>query len=587
MSATRFGIKRYVKKSMIGICVGLLLIASAVPSFAMSVDAGETPYYDSSPLIAAGGLDNSVHNPATDGTFVAWKFGAGSPSTTCNSLYATAFSDLSPTLVQTILKNSSWAISEGKLVWTNQVVECRPYQPESNPGIYGVDLFTGEDFVVTTEPTSWNERTGSHSLGFEGRMVMWFTSDPAAPESSVLRARNIDDNEQPYTIATVPPGSEAAFPRLYDQNFYWLERPLDGSPNRVVRASIGGEPETILIEDEIAWFDVRADVIVWRTAGSLRVRELASKAVLNIAEISPYHDGQPVTDGRYVVWVTSDLSGVPVFRIQAYDLATGSLFTLKEYEAGPGTVINMGNVDFQNGLIVWDYMESGPISGGSEIRAAWIADVRPTARRPPGLEDVKQTYYSETGHYLGWGFRDYWTANGGLPVFGYPMTEEFTERSIDTGQDYTVQFTERQRFEWHPDNVGTPYEVLLGRLGSEILSLQGRDWTMFPKANSASSHYFVETGHAIAPEFWAYWSTHGLEFGDPGVTFRESLALFGYPLSPSMMETNADGHTVLTQYFERAVFEYHPANADPYRVLLRRLGVEVLTEREWFVRGAN
>jgi hypothetical protein len=63
------------------------------------------------------------------------------------------------------------------------------------------------------------------------------------------------------------------------------------------------------------------------------------------------------------------------------------------------------------------------------------------------------------------------------------------------------------------------------------------------------------------------------------VSFRESVALFGYPLSEPMPETNADGDTVLTQYFERAVFEYHPDNPIEYQVLLRRLGVEVLGNR--------
>jgi hypothetical protein len=575
MNARALRTNRYVKRLLATILIGVLLVASAVPSLASSMNA-----YDPSTLIAAGELTNSVHSPATDGRFVAWQFGAGSPSTTCNSLYATAFSDLSPTLVQTILKNSSWAISEGKLVWTNQVVECRPYQPEANPGIYGIDLLTGEDFVVTTEPTEWNERTGSHTLGLEGRIVMWFTSDLDAPASSVLRARDIDDDEEPFTIATVPPGIEVAFPHLYDQHYYWLEWPAAGSPTRVVRASIGGEPETVLTESGITWFDVRAGVIVWRTSGMLRARELESNTVLDIAETGPY-DGQPVTDGRYVVWVTSELPGASVFRLQTYDLATGSRFTIKEYESVPGTVANIGSVDFRNGLIVWDYMESGPISGGTEIRAAWLTEVLPTAQRPPGLEDAKQTYYPETGHYLGWGFRDYWESNGGLSVFGYPLTEEFVERSIDTGQDYTVQFTERQRFEWHPDNAGTPYEILLGRLGSELLTTQGRDWTTFPKAEPHTLHYFAETGHAIAPEFWEYWSSHGLNMGDKGVTFRDSLALFGYPLSEPMMETNADGHTVLTQYFERAVFEYHPDNQDPYTVLLRRLGAEMLVAREW------
>jgi hypothetical protein len=34
------------------------------------------------------------------------------------------------------------------------------------------------------------------------------------------------------------------------------------------------------------------------------------------------------------------------------------------------------------------------------------------------------------------------------------------------------------------------------------------------------------------------------------------------------------------QYFERAVFEYHPENDEPYRVLLRRLGAEALARKE-------
>jgi hypothetical protein len=38
------------------------------------------------------------------------------------------------------------------------------------------------------------------------------------------------------------------------------------------------------------------------------------------------------------------------------------------------------------------------------------------------------------------------------------------------------------------------------------------------------------------------------------------------------MEQGADGRMYLTQWFERARFEYHPENAAPYDVLLGRLG---------------
>jgi hypothetical protein len=215
------------------------------------------------------------------------------------------------------------------------------------------------------------------------------------------------------------------------------------------------------------------------------------------------------------------------------------------------------------------------------LHATDVHDIIPAAPRPdPGATSPEWTYYPETDHYLGWGFRDYWNTNGGLSVFGFPLTEEYHELNGDTGETYTVQFTERQRFEWHPENPA-PYTVLLGRLGAELLTAQGRDWTTFPTADPSMPHYMAATGHAIDPRFWDYWSSHGLEFGDPGVSFRESLALFGYPLSEPMLETNADGHTVLTQYFERAVFEWHPGNSEPYKVLLRRLGAEMLTERGW------
>ncbi len=177
-------------------------------------------------------------------------------------------------------------------------------------------------------------------------------------------------------------------------------------------------------------------------------------------------------------------------------------------------------------------------------------------------------------------FREYWEQNGGLAVFGYPITAATNEVNRDTGQTYLTQWFERNRFELHPEN-SAPYDVLLGRLGDDRLRQQGRDWQTFPKAAPSAPHYFAQTGHAIAHQpFWRYWSTHGLEFdGRRGVSFAESLALFGYPVSEAAMETNTSGHTVLTQWFERARFEWHPANAEEFRVLLGLLGNEVRVDR--------
>ena len=41
------------------------------------------------------------------------------------------------------------------------------------------------------------------------------------------------------------------------------------------------------------------------------------------------------------------------------------------------------------------------------------------------------------------------------------------------GQPYTVQYFERARFEYHPENAGSPYEMLLGQFGTEMLAARG------------------------------------------------------------------------------------------------------------------
>jgi uncharacterized lipoprotein YbaY/heat shock protein HslJ len=185
--------------------------------------------------------------------------------------------------------------------------------------------------------------------------------------------------------------------------------------------------------------------------------------------------------------------------------------------------------------------------------------------------------FSETGHCVGGRFLEYWQQNGGLAVFGYPISDEMTENG------YTVQYFERQRLELHPENAA-PYDVLLGRLGDELLRRSGVDWQTQPKVAGPQPgcRFFPETGHNVCnvmggPGFLTYWSSHGLELdGLRGKRYAESLALFGLPLTEPQQETNASGDTVLTQWFERARFEYHPSNPAAYRVLLGRLGAEVM-----------
>ncbi|HEY0602698.1 MAG TPA: hypothetical protein VGD58_07290 [Herpetosiphonaceae bacterium] len=209
----------------------------------------------------------------------------------------------------------------------------------------------------------------------------------------------------------------------------------------------------------------------------------------------------------------------------------------------------------------------------------------PFDRIAPFPDSPQHRYFPETGHSLHFGFKAFWEGNGGLPVFGFPLSEEFVERNADLRQDFTTQYFERERFEYHPENQ-PPYQVLLGRLGDELLRAQGREWrneggNNNPFPNTACQTFGVGgQQRTVCGPFLQYWRTHGLEFdGRAGVSFNESLALFGLPLTAPKVEKNPDGGEVITQWFERARFEYHPGNPDPYKVLLGRLGSESLKGR--------
>jgi hypothetical protein len=179
-------------------------------------------------------------------------------------------------------------------------------------------------------------------------------------------------------------------------------------------------------------------------------------------------------------------------------------------------------------------------------------------------------------------FEEFWHENGGLAVFGYPLSAQQHAASTDTGQILLMQPFERNRFELHPENA-RPYDVLLGRLGEDRLRQLNREWRMEPQAAGPQRDclWFNETNHNVCNQrgslgFQAYYQSHGLEFdGKPGVSAAESLALFGLPLTEPAMERNASGDTVLTQWFERARFEWHPNNPDQFKVLLGLLGSEI------------
>ncbi|HYP21151.1 MAG TPA: DUF5107 domain-containing protein, partial [Chloroflexia bacterium] len=180
--------------------------------------------------------------------------------------------------------------------------------------------------------------------------------------------------------------------------------------------------------------------------------------------------------------------------------------------------------------------------------------------RPPATAHAQAQgrFYPQTGKTLAPEFLPFYDGKGGVPIFGYPLTEPETEGGVK------VQYLERARIEYHPQNRNTPYEVQLGLLGSILTA--GRQFPTVPQPNTPSgpdTQYFPETRHTLSGPFLRYWRGNG------------GLALFGYPISEPLQEGG-----LIVQYFERNRFELHPEVAGtPYEVQLGLLGRDLLAQR--------
>ncbi len=95
--------------------------------------------------------------------------------------------------------------------------------------------------------------------------------------------------------------------------------------------------------------------------------------------------------------------------------------------------------------------------------------------RPVGADKTPEGgfHFPETGHTLGGNFLAFWLENGGLSIFGYPISERFEEVSETDGELHVVQYFERNRFEYHPNLPELPHGVLLGHLAREALLDRG------------------------------------------------------------------------------------------------------------------
>ncbi len=155
--------------------------------------------------------------------------------------------------------------------------------------------------------------------------------------------------------------------------------------------------------------------------------------------------------------------------------------------------------------------------------------------------------------------------NGASLSAGDAVGNPFTDSASGVVGQYFAQAV----VEYHPELAQTPYAVELARIGVASAAAQGLlDSTPFqplPADTKPDENcLFVNaTGHRLCNGFRAYWQSHGLDLGDSGTTYRESLALFGYPISEEFVDPDTG---LVTQYFERTKLEYDPTKPQKERV---------------------
>ena len=194
-----------------------------------------------------------------------------------------------------------------------------------------------------------------------------------------------------------------------------------------------------------------------------------------------------------------------------------------------------------------------------------VAAGAPTDRATPLAEG---RFFGETGHNVKGPFLAFFDQQGGVDFFGYPRTEEIL---ID---GRLVQYFQRARMEWFPQQAGTPYEVQLTLLGDALTADRQPFPTATPPEGSPAedSRYFPEVRHTVRGPFLLYFET------------QEGLTRLGFPISEELQESNEDGsgRTYRVQYFQRARLEYHPEQAGtPYEMQLGLLGEQALRQRGW------
>jgi hypothetical protein len=186
---------------------------------------------------------------------------------------------------------------------------------------------------------------------------------------------------------------------------------------------------------------------------------------------------------------------------------------------------------------------------------------------PSQAQTRVQRYFPETGHTVKGEFLNaYERVTNPLLLYGFPITESFNNPIYGT-----LQYFQKARFEYKPE-LPAGQRVQVSPLGMYLY----QPGPPLPAGDNPDRCRRFPDGYQVCLAFLDFFDANGGE------------AVFGWPIS------NFENHNGrISQYFEKARFEWHPEFPSGQRVMMGDLGSEYFyTIKEnpallWPVKGSN
>ena len=508
------------------LCAGLLIVSplSGGSRWATPHVSAEARPYNTAILVSAN-EGSSVASIVTDGAALGWIDARG-------AIYTRTLADGRETrLLDGPANRSQLVIGNGLLAWIER--------GQGSVTVRGLRLGGGDPFTIATGAEERN------SPAISGNTIVWREAAGGA-----WQIVGYDLGGQRALVITTTPAARGTV-AVADTTVAWEE--FRNGRWTLMSYDLNTRQTGVLTSGADEYLDpalgggaaVFVRRVAGKTAGALVLRDLRSGQERVIAE--GHLLMQPRIAGELVVW-EDWRAGVP--NIYAFDRASGKEFALARTEDARLPAIG-GTV------VAW--IGKGQFS--ARITAVRLVKSLPSdPQDAPTVSDPDVRYFGETKHSTAGAFRQFWSINGGLAVFGYPLTQAFEEIAAD-GTKRQVQYFERAKLEANPQDTK---QIALARLGAELTN--GRSFPTIAAFDSTDERaYFSQTGHGSGGWFLQYWRDRG------------GVNVFGFPISEEIAE---NGRTV--QYFERARFEFVPTGTDAASgIALGQIGREALVKLGW------